>query len=93
MLQQGDGELSMRTLAAHLKVDPMALYHYFPDRDALWQAALEEVFQNLPTTPPARRRMARSFTFIAYGIPRACTPQFSPDAISHHTRRAAHTSD
>jgi AcrR family transcriptional regulator len=51
LLRQGQGDLSMRALAGHLGVDPMAIYHYFPNRDALWQAALEEIFTALPATP------------------------------------------
>ena len=52
LMRHAEAEPGMRALAAHLKVDPMALYHYFPDRDALWQAALEEVFAALPAAPP-----------------------------------------
>jgi TetR/AcrR family tetracycline transcriptional repressor len=51
LLRHAEAEPGMRALAGHLGVDPMALYHYFPDRDALWQAALEEVFAGLPPAP------------------------------------------
>ncbi len=50
LLRQGDGDLSMRSLAAHLKVDPMAIYHYFSNRDALMHAAVEHVFAVLPAS-------------------------------------------
>ncbi|MGO1539804.1 MAG: TetR/AcrR family transcriptional regulator [Leucobacter sp.] len=42
---EGDGEaaLSMRSLAARMKVTPMALYRYFDDRDALLLALVERV--------------------------------------------------
>ncbi|MBX3720758.1 MAG: TetR/AcrR family transcriptional regulator [Turneriella sp.] len=53
LLKHAETEPSMRALATHLGVDPMAVYHYFPDREALWQAALEEVFADLPLAPPA----------------------------------------
>lgn len=44
---------SMRALARRLGVDPMALYHYFPDKHALLRAAAAERYATLPT-PSAR---------------------------------------
>lgn len=44
---------SMRALARQLRVDPMALYHYFPDKHALLRAAAAELYATLP---PARTR-------------------------------------
>lgn len=37
----------MRSTAAALGVDPMALYHYFPDRAALLDALVEQAFTPL----------------------------------------------
>lgn len=51
LMRESKTEPGMRALATHLGVDPMAIYHYFPDRDALWCAALEEVFSALPPAP------------------------------------------
>ena len=58
---EADGEtaLSMRSLAARMKVTPMALYRYFDDRDALLLALVERVSEaiELPelTGAPADR--------------------------------------
>lgn len=54
LLQQGENSLSMRALAAKLKVDPMALYYYFPDRNAILRAALEQVYAGLADAPAPR---------------------------------------
>ncbi|MDX2090143.1 MAG: helix-turn-helix domain-containing protein [Kofleriaceae bacterium] len=45
--------LTMRALARQLGVDPMALYHYFPDKHALLRAAAAALYTTLP---PARAR-------------------------------------
>lgn len=37
----------MRAIARRLRVDPMALYHYFRDRDALLRAAAEQAYARL----------------------------------------------
>lgn len=39
--------LSMRRLAAALQVDPMALYHYFPNKSELLAHLIEEAFARL----------------------------------------------
>lgn len=43
---------SMRTLAVELGVDPMAVYHYFPNKDALVQGVLKKVMSYIDTTVP-----------------------------------------
>jgi len=45
--------LSMRKLATALKVDPMAIYHHIPNKDALIRALVEAVFSEMPA-PSAR---------------------------------------
>jgi AcrR family transcriptional regulator len=38
---------TMRAIARRLRVDPMALYHYFRDRDALLRAAADHAYARL----------------------------------------------
>ena len=45
--EEGWPRFSMRRLAAALQVDPMALYHYFPHREALLQALVARIFAPL----------------------------------------------
>lgn len=46
--EQGEmDKVTLRSIARQLRVDPMALYHYFPDREALLRAALTEAFAPL----------------------------------------------
>ena len=40
--------MTLRSLARELKVDPMAIYHYFPDRKTLLAAALAQAYSELP---------------------------------------------
>lgn len=41
--------MTLRALARELRVDPMAIYHYFPDRQSLLSAALAHAYCELPT--------------------------------------------
>ncbi len=49
--EQGMAALSMRKLAAELGVDPMAIYHYLPGKEAVLAALVEDVFSRLRVTP------------------------------------------
>ncbi|UOR02441.1 TetR/AcrR family transcriptional regulator [Leucobacter allii] len=49
----GESGLSMRPLAARLGVTPMALYRYFPDRDALLLALVDCVSEEIRLPEPA----------------------------------------
>jgi AcrR family transcriptional regulator len=49
---KGLAAFSMRALARRLGVDPMALYHYFPDKHALLRAAAAELYATLPPVRP-----------------------------------------
>lgn len=55
LAEAGLGGLTMRALARRLAIDPMALYHYFPDKDALLTAAAERSFAALRPRMPATR--------------------------------------
>ncbi|HEY8527051.1 MAG TPA: TetR/AcrR family transcriptional regulator [Acidimicrobiales bacterium] len=48
----GLDQLSMRRLGAELGVDPMAVYHHVPNKDALLQAVVQRVFSEMPPPPP-----------------------------------------
>ncbi len=50
--EQGMAALSMRKLAAELGVDPMAIYHHLPGKEAVLAALVEDVFSRL-RVPPA----------------------------------------
>jgi AcrR family transcriptional regulator len=50
--QEGLAGLSMRALARTLAVDPMALYHYFPDRQALLRALSAKLYASLQVPAP-----------------------------------------
>jgi AcrR family transcriptional regulator len=46
--REGLKALSMRRLGAELDVDPMALYHYLPSKEALYDALVEAVWEEVP---------------------------------------------
>ncbi len=51
--EQGVEALSMRRLAAELAVDPMAIYHYLPNKRAILAGLIELVFAGWPAPPAA----------------------------------------
>lgn len=53
LAEGGLGGLTMRALARRLRIDPMAMYHYFADKDALLAAAAERSFASLRPRMPA----------------------------------------
>jgi AcrR family transcriptional regulator len=71
--QDGLEKFSMRTLAARLGVDPMAIYHHIPNKEALMQGLYNIIFgelfsptQPLPTQWQARiRELAYRFRALA----------------------------
>ena len=50
-LRSGRGDFSMRGLAATLGVDPMALYHHVPSKQALLDAVVSKAFRRLDGLP------------------------------------------
>ncbi len=53
LLESGGLEaVTMRALARHLAVDPMAAYHYFPDKETLLASAAESAYSNLRVRLP-----------------------------------------
>lgn len=54
LAETGLGGLTMRALARRLGINPMALYHYFADKDALLGAAAERSFAALRPRMPAK---------------------------------------
>jgi len=67
--REGLGGLSMRRLGAELGVDPMAVYHHLPNKEALLDAIVEAVMGEIdlaldrPSDPPEERilRCARVY--------------------------------
>jgi AcrR family transcriptional regulator len=51
---RGLAAVTMRALAARLGVDPMAAYHWFPDKDALLRAAAARAYGRLAPRAPRR---------------------------------------
>lgn len=45
---EGLASVSMRRIGAELKVEAMALYHHFPNKDALLDAVVEEIVTSVP---------------------------------------------
>ena len=69
----GFGGLTMRALARRLGIDPMAVYHYFADKDALLDAAADRSFASLRPRMPAApdwksrlRALARAYLRTLY---------------------------
>lgn len=52
----GADKLSMRTLAAHLRVTPMALYYHVPNKEALLDLAVDSVLMTMPMPAPNAAR-------------------------------------
>lgn len=52
IVADGESAVSMRPLASRLGVTPMALYRYFPDRDALLLALVEKVSEEIVIPEP-----------------------------------------
>jgi AcrR family transcriptional regulator len=57
LLEQSRGAMSVRQLAAQLGVDAMAIYHYFPSKAAVVDAAVSHAFSRLDRVD---RDMARA---------------------------------
>jgi AcrR family transcriptional regulator len=88
-LLEDTGKLSMRALARELGVDPMAVYHYFPGKDALVAAVAGAGFDQVEAAATASRRargwrgrlrvLARAYLDMARAAP----------ALTRHLARAA----
>src|SRR3982750_4893979 len=76
----GEGAVTMRSVAQAVGVTAMAIYHHFPDRDALLRALADvesgrigALFDGWPARgSPVRRlrRMAESYVDYAFARPR-----------------------
>ena len=55
----GQGGFSMRQIAADLGSDPMALYHYFPNKQALADALVDHIIESLDQLPAALAGVSR----------------------------------
>jgi len=88
--------VTMRALAQRLGIDPMAAYHYFPDKDALLRAAAARAYERMrvPRLPRASWRarleslaraylamLARSRELLRYVTAHAATTARAPAAI------------
>jgi TetR/AcrR family tetracycline transcriptional repressor len=68
-------QLSMRRLGSELGVDPMAVYHHVPNKDALLHAVVHQVFSDMPAPPPDGpwrdrvRRWAETYRSVAEAHP------------------------
>ena len=73
--EEGMGALSMRRLAGELGVDPMAIYHHFPGKDALVSGLVETVFAEMRVPGPEDswqervRAYARAYRDLARSHP------------------------
>jgi AcrR family transcriptional regulator len=62
---EGLASVTIRALARRLGVDPMALYHYFDDRDELLVAAAARAYGELVVRPPPRGSWRAGLTALA----------------------------
>ncbi len=77
MVQEGGTDnLSMRKLALRLSVDPMAIYHYLPNKQALLMEVYESVMRQIPVPVVDKadwqdllRDLAHSFYSVARRYP------------------------
>lgn len=67
LLESSGTDFSMRELARALGVDPMAVYHYFPNKTALLQALADHHFSRLGELeiPPRAKTPRTRLRFIA----------------------------
>jgi AcrR family transcriptional regulator len=71
----GLDRLSMRRLGSELGVDPMAVYHHVPNKEALLEAVVHQVFSGMPPPPPDGpwqdrvRRWAETYRAVAQDHP------------------------
>lgn len=78
LVESSGADFSMRELARALDVDPMAVYHYFPNKTALLQALADHHFSKLgglempkrTKTPRARLRfISQAYVELAAAAP------------------------
>jgi TetR/AcrR family transcriptional regulator, tetracycline repressor protein len=73
--EDGLDALSMRRLGAELGVDPMAVYHHLPNKEALLQGVVRQVFAGMAVPPPGGdwkqrvRRWVEAYRGIALAHP------------------------
>lgn len=83
LAQDGFDALTMRSVAAHLKAAPMALYNHFADKDELVDALLDRVLGRFDPPPPAGdwphdlKAFARAHRKVLTDHPWAVAPLFS----------------
>jgi AcrR family transcriptional regulator len=70
--RDGPEKLTMRRLGAQLGADPMAVYHYFPSKAALFDAVVEAVYADLePPEPDPGATWREDVTAYAVALRRA----------------------
>lgn len=62
--KSGVAGMTLRALARQLKVDPMAIYHYFPDRTAILSAALAHAYRTLAADYRPTGNATRDVTYL-----------------------------
>ncbi len=97
--QNGLEHFSMRTLAARLRVDPMAIYHHIPNKAALMQGLYNTVFSELfapssnsPETWQAKLTdLARRFRALALRHHKLFPSLIASNNIGHNELKALDT--
>jgi AcrR family transcriptional regulator len=90
---EGIEAMTMRRLAAELATSPMALYNYFPDKEAVLEAVTQLMLAEIEAPPPGvgwqetARRIMRSARAVALRHPYAAGlisrfPPRTPDALA-----------
>src|SRR5688572_13014878 len=70
----GAESFSMRRLASKLGVDPMAIYHYLPNKNAIFRGLIELIFADLQVPQPQTSSwedMVRACAHAYYDVVRA----------------------
>jgi TetR/AcrR family transcriptional regulator, tetracycline repressor protein len=87
--ERGADGLSMRRLGAALGVDPMAVYHHVPNKEALFHGIVRRVFAEMPkpdergSWPTRVREWARNYRAVVESHPNlAMTIVTSPVAVA-----------
>lgn len=85
----GVNGLSMRRLGTALGVDPMAVYHHVPNKDALFHGIVRRVFAEMPKPPESGtwmtrvRKWARAYKAVVEAHPNLVVQIVtSPDAVA-----------
>lgn len=95
LASSGFDAVTIRAVAARIDASPMALYRYFPTKDALAEALLDRVLSRVPEPPASGnwvedlRGFAFAHALVLVEHPWAATPSFTRAGSGGGTARLA----